>query len=174
MASADLTIKIGVGGEDEARAAIERVSRSLARTAGVPSLVWAFAVAFLGAFLGGVCAARAEDALDIRGTKHGCQDVTASGGWDTLTSASLENQQGAAALSASLYWTEVVVKGGSAAVYVCEAAAASCGSGTANKMAVATGATLVLPLRGLSVQSIAVYAAIGTTVQVCGYFRTGG
>ena len=116
-------------------------------------------------------AARAEDSNDIRGTDHGCKDVTASGGWDTLTSADLESQRGSAVLSASLYWTEILVKGGSAAVYVCEAAGASCGTGTGNKLSVASGAALTLPLRGMSIQSVAIYAAAATTVQVCGYFR---
>jgi hypothetical protein len=36
---------------------------------------------------------------------------------------------------------------------------------------VATGATLVLPLRGISPTSVAIYATAATTVQVCGYFR---
>lgn len=115
--------------------------------------------------------ARAEDSQDIRGTDHGCKDVTASGGWDTLTSADLESQRGSAVLSASLYWTELLVKSGSATVYVCETAGASCGSGTANKLSVASGAALTLPLRGMSVQSVAIYATAATTVQVCGYFR---
>ena len=113
----------------------------------------------------------AEDMYDIRGTKHGCADVVATGGWDDLTSASLENMQGSAALGASLYWTEVIVKSGSAAVYLCEAAGAGCGANTANKLSVATGASLTIPLRGLVVQTIAVLAAGATTVQVCGFFR---
>jgi len=115
--------------------------------------------------------ARAEDSQDIRGNYHGCKDVTASGGWDTLTSVDLESQTGSAVLSASLYWTELLIKSGSAAVYVCEAAGASCGTGTGNKLSVASGAALTLPLRGMSVQSVAIYATAATTVQVCGYFR---
>jgi len=135
------------------------------------SIMAAAVVAFIVAF-GLVRLAHAEDSRDVRGTRHGCQDITATGGWDTLTSASLENQQGSAALASGLYWSEILVKGGSATVYVCEAAAASCGSGTTNKASVATGATLMLPLYGLSVTSVAIYAANGTTLQVCGYFRT--
>lgn len=131
------------------------------------------ALAFLAAFAVAQ-AARAEDSQDVRGTKHGCVDVTASGGWDTLTSASLENSQGSAVLSSGLYWTEVFVLNGSADVYLCLAAGGSCGAGTANKMKIATGASGSFPLRGLSATSIAVYAAAATTVQVCGYFRAGG
>ena len=116
--------------------------------------------------------ARAEDSQDIRGTKHGCKDVTASGGWDTLTSADLESQTGSAVLASGLYWTEILVKSGSATVYVCEAAGASCGTGTGNKLSVASGAALTLPLRGLSVTSVAIYATAAATLQVCGYFRT--
>lgn len=135
------------------------------------SIMAAVVVAFIIAF-GLVRLAHAEDSQDVRGTRHGCKDVTASGGWDTLTSADLESQTGSAVLASGLYWTEIMVKSGSAAVYVCETTGASCGSGTANKMSVATGGVLVLPMRGLSVTSIAVYAAAATTVQVCGYFRT--
>ena len=134
--------------------------------------LWLVLVGAFFAALGIARVAQAEDAQDIRGTKHGCVDHTATGGWDTLTSASLENQQGSAVLAASLYWPEILIKSGSAAVYVCETTAASCGAGTTNKMSVATGATLVLPMRGLSAQSIAVYATAATTVQVCGYFRS--
>ncbi len=141
-------------------------SRGFLGTLGVGLLV------VLLVLLGLTHLAHAEDAYDVRGTKHGCADLTATGGWDTLTSASLENQQAAAALSASLYWTEVLVKGGSAAVYVCEATGTSCGTGTGNKLSVATAGSLSLPLRGLNTQSIAIYAANGTTVQVCGYFRS--
>jgi len=135
------------------------------------SIMAAAVVAFIVAF-GLVRLAHAEDSQDVRGTRHGCKDVTATGGWDTLTSADMESQAGSAVLASGLYWTEIMVKDGSAAVYVCETTGASCGSGTGNKMSVATGATLVLPMRGLSVTSIAVYAAAATTVQVCGYFRT--
>lgn len=134
------------------------------------TLLAALVVVFLLAF-GLASVARAEDKDDVRGTRHGCKDVTASGGWDTLTSADLESQTGSAALASGLYWTEIMVKDGSAAVYVCETAGASCGAGTGNKMSVATGATLVLPLRGISPTSVAIYATAATTVQVCGYFR---
>ena len=127
-------------------------------------------VFFLAMTLSGL--AHAEDSQDIRGTKHGCADVTATGGWDTLTSSNLENQSGSTVLASGLYWTELLVKDGSATVYVCEAAGASCGAGTGGKMSIAGGAALALPLRGLSVTSVAVYAAVGTTLQVCGYFRT--
>lgn len=116
--------------------------------------------------------ARAEDAQDVRGTRHGCKDVTASGGWDTLTSADLENMQGSAVLASGLYWTELLIKDGSASVYVCEAAGASCGVGTGNKLSVAAGASVVLPMRGLTATSVAIYATAATTVQVCGFFRT--
>ena len=133
-------------------------------------LILAALVAFLTAF-GVVCVARAEDALDVRGTKHGCADVTATGDWATLTSASLENAAGSSALAASLYWTEVFISGGSADVYLCEAAAASCGVGTGNKQKVPTAGAIALPLRGLGIQSIATYAANGTTFQICGFFR---
>ena len=138
----------------------------------------ALAAVFLFVSCGLTGFARAEDLNDVRGTRHGCVDVTATGGWDTLTSASLENSTGSAALSASLYWTEVLVKDGSATVYLCLAAAASCGAGTGNKLAVAAGSSITLPLRGVApsgssgVQSIAVYAAAATTVQVCGFFRS--
>ena len=116
--------------------------------------------------------ARAEDAKDIRGNYHGCLDYTFSATeWATLTSASLENMAGVSTLAASLYWTEIMVKGASATVYVCEAASASCGAGPSNKVSVATGATLVLPLRGTGVKSVAIYSEDGTTAQVCGYFR---
>lgn len=115
--------------------------------------------------------ALAEDAQDIRGTKHGCKDVTASGGWDSLTSADLESQTGSAALSSGLYWTELMIKSGSATVYVCEAVGTSCGTGTGNKLSVASGAVVVLPLRGINTTSVAVYATAATTLQVCGYFR---
>ena len=121
--------------------------------------------------LGGLAPVHAEDASDVRGTSHGCVDVTGSGAWATLTSASLENSAGSAALAASLYWTEIVVKDGSAPAYICLAAAASCGGTTANKMVVPTGAALALPLRGISTQSVAVFTAGAATAQVCGYFR---
>ena len=82
------------------------------------TLLTALVVVFLLAF-GLASVARAEDKDDVRGTRHGCKDVTASGGWDTLTSADLESQTGSAALASGLYWTEIMVKDGSAAVYVC-------------------------------------------------------
>lgn len=128
-------------------------------------------LAFIISACGFVSPAAAEDANDVRMTKHGCVDVTASGGWDDLTSASFENQQGSAALSAGLSFTELLVKDGSAAVYVCEAAGAGCGATTANKMKVTSGAALTVPLRGLSVATVSVFAAVSTTVQVCAGFR---
>jgi hypothetical protein len=116
--------------------------------------------------------ARAEDSQDIRGTRHGCTDLTTTGAWDELTSASLEDMRGSSALAASLYWTELFIKGGSAVVYVCEAAAADCGSNTTNKLSVASGASITLPLRGLSLRTVSIQATASTTVQVCGFFRT--
>ena len=59
------------------------------------SIMAAAVVAFIVAF-GLVRLAHAEDSQDVRGTRHGCKDVTASGGWDTLTSADLESQTGSA------------------------------------------------------------------------------
>jgi hypothetical protein len=122
--------------------------------------------------LAGPC--RAEDAQDVRGTKSGCLDVTADGNWTSYTSASLEDESGTAALAASLYWTEVAVYNGSASVYVCQTAAASCHAAgdTTNKRVVLTGAAWVLPVRGKGVQTVAIKAANGTTYQLCGYFRT--
>lgn len=116
--------------------------------------------------------ARAEDSQDIRGTRHGCTDLTTTGAWDELTSASLEDMRGSSALAASLYWTELFIKGGSATVYVCEAASADCGSNTTNKLSVASGASITLPLRGLSLRTVSIQATASTTVQVCGFFRT--
>ena len=83
------------------------------------------------------------------------------------------DQTGSAALAASLHWTELTVKAPSAAVYVCLAGASSCGANTTNKLSVATGATLVLPVTGLSLQTISLYGTgiIGSAVQVCGFFR---
>ena len=116
--------------------------------------------------------AGAEDQYDIRGTKHGCTDFTVGAAWATYTSASLEDQAGSAVLGASLYWTEIMIKAPSAAVYICEAAAASCGANTTNKLSVASGATIVLPLKGLAGQSIALQGSgAGVTGQLCGYFR---
>lgn len=136
---------------------------------------WCIAV-ILMVSAGLVGLARAEDAQDVRGTAHGCADLTVAAEWTALTSASLENSKGSAALSASLYWTEILVKGGTAAVYVCLAGASSCGSGTTNKLSVPAGATLSIPLRGLGVQTLSLYGTGGggSAVQVCGYFRTGG
>lgn len=136
---------------------------------------WCAAVAFAVAF-GLASLARAEDAQDVRGNFHGCYDVTVPTSWTELTSASLEDSKGSGALSASLYWTELMIKGGSAAVYVCMAGASSCGSGTTNKLSVPTSATLAIPMRGLSVQTISLYGTgiTGSAIQVCGYFRKGG
>lgn len=135
------------------------------------SIMAAAVVAFIVAF-GLMRLAHAEDSQDVRGTRHGCVDVTATGGWDSLTSASLESTASGTSLAASLYWTELLVLNGSADVYVCLTTGASCGTGTGNKLKVASGAALTLPLRGLSTQSVAVYATASTTLQVCGYFRT--
>ena len=135
------------------------------------SIMAAAVVAFIVAF-GLVRLAHAEDSQDVRGTRHGCKDVTATGGWDTLTSADLEDSKGSAVLASNLYFTELLVLNGSAHSHVCLAASASCGSGTANKVKVASGAALMLPMRGLSVQSVSIYATASTTLQVCGYFRT--
>ena len=136
---------------------------------------WCAAVAFAVAF-GLASLARAEDAQDVRGTAHGCADLTVPASWTEYTSASLESSKGSAALAGSLYWTEILVKDGSAAVYVCLAGASSCGSGTTNKLSVPAGATLSIPLRGLGVQTLSLYGTgiVGSVVQVCGYFRTGG
>ena len=136
---------------------------------------WCAAVVFAVAFgLAGL--ARAEDAQDVRGNYHGCVDTTVPTSWTELTSASLEDSKGSAALSGSLYWTELLIKGGSAAVYVCMTGASSCGSGTTNKLSVDAGATLSIPLRGLLVQTVSLYGTgmVGSAVQVCGYFRKGG
>jgi hypothetical protein len=136
---------------------------------------WSIAV-FLVVSVGLVGLARAEDAQDIRGTAHGCVDATVQTEWTALTSASLENSKGSSVLAGSLYWTEILIKGGSAAVYLCLAGASSCGIGTTNKLSVPAGATLSIPLRGLGVQTISLYGTgiTGSAVQVCGYFRTGG
>lgn len=139
-------------------------------------LALAAAVAFLVS-CGLTSLARAEDMNDVRGTRHGCIDVTSTGGWDTVTSDLMENSTSGAVLAASLYWTEVLIHGGSAAVYLCLNSKTNCGTGTANKLSVATGATVSIPLRGIApasasgVQSIAVYSGIGETFQVCGHFR---
>lgn len=142
---------------------------------GARAAAWCIAV-ILMVSVGLVGLARAEDAQDIRGTAHGCVDTTIQAEWTALTSASLESSKGSAALAGSLYWTEILVKGGTAAVYLCMAGASSCGSGTANKLSVPAGATLSIPLRGLGVQTISLYGTGGggSAVQVCGYFRTGG
>lgn len=134
------------------------------------SIMAAAVVAFVVA-LGLARLARAEDANDVRGNFHGCKDVTASGGWDSLTSADLESSTGSAVLSSGLYFSEVLVLNGSADVYLCLAAGGSCGAGTGNKVKVASGAALMLPVRGINPTSIAVYATAATTLQVCGYFR---
>ena len=117
--------------------------------------------------------ARAQDSMGVVGTRHGCVDATIAAEWTALTSASLESSTGSAALAASLYWTELTVKAPSAAVYVCLAGASSCGSGTTNKLSVAADATLVLPVTGLSLQTISLYGTgiVGSAVQVCGFFR---
>lgn len=136
---------------------------------------WCIAV-ILMVSVGLVGLARAEDAQDVRGTAHGCVDATIQTEWTALTSASIENSKTATTLPASLYWTEILIKGGSAAVYVCLAGASSCGSGTTNKLSVPAGATLSIPLRGLGLQTVSLYGTgiTGSVVQVCGYFRTGG
>lgn len=136
------------------------------------SIMAAAVVAFIVAF-GLVRLARAEDANDVRGNFHGCKDITASGGWDSITSADLESSTGSAVLSSGLYFTEVMVLNGSADVYLCLTTGASCGSGTANKVKVASGAALALPLRGVNPTSVAIYATAATTLQVCAYFRKG-
>lgn len=140
---------------------------SRARLAGLLALV-VFVLTF-----GLVGLARAEDAQDVRGTHHGCVDTTIQTEWTALTSASLENSKTATTLPSSLYWTEVLIKSPSAAVYLCMATAASCGTGTGNKISVDTGGTLMIPLRGLNLQTISLYGTgiVGSTVQVCGYFR---
>lgn len=134
------------------------------------AIMAAAVVAFVVAF-GLARSARAEDMNDVRGNYHGCKDVTASGGWDSITSADLESSTGSAVLSSGLYFTEVMVLNGSANVYLCLATGASCGSGTANKVKVASGAALALPLRGVNPTSVAIYATAATTLQVCAYFR---
>lgn len=134
-------------------------------------VAWALIMAVFACAFGVARLARAEDKDDVRGNFHGCADVTATGGWDSLTSASLESSLGSSTLAASLYWTEVLVVNGSADVYLCLTTGASCGTGTAGKLKVASGAALSLPLRGLATRSVAVYATAATTLQVCGYFR---
>lgn len=136
---------------------------------------WCAVVAF-GVAFGLAQLARAEDAQDVRGKYHGCVDTTVPTSWTELTSASLEDSKGSAALSGSLYWTELLIKGGDAAVYVCLTGASSCGANTTNKLSVASGATLSIPLRGLLVQTVSLYGTgiAGSAVQVCGYFRKGG
>lgn len=119
--------------------------------------------------------ARAEDMHDIRGTKHGCVDFSVTNAaWTTYTSASLENMQGSTALAASLYWTQIQIINGDGPVYVCEAAAASCGADTTNKLEVATAAASIDPARGLSIQSVSLTGAglAATTGQLCGFFRS--
>lgn len=146
-------------------------SRGFLGTLGVGLMVMLFLL------LGLTHLARAEDMHDIRGTRRGCVDVTGTAAWVTLTSASLENSTASSALAASLYWTEITVKDGTGAVQLCLNAAASCGADTTNKDNIASGAALTLPLRGLpqgtasGIQSVAVYAGVATTFQVCGYFR---
>lgn len=134
------------------------------------AIMAAAVVAFVTAF-GLARLARAEDMYDVRGNYHGCKDVTASGGWDALTSADLESSTGSAVLSSGLYYSEVMVLNGSADAYLCLAPAASCGAGTGNKVKVASGAALVLPLRGVNPTSVSIYATAATTLQVCAYFR---
>lgn len=129
-----------------------------------------FRFAFLALLLlAGV--AHAEDAQDVRGNYVGCKDVTATGSWVSYTSADLENAAGSAVLGSGLYYTEVALTQPSASVYLCHTAAGSCGADTTNKRSVASGAALVVPMRGLGVQTIALRAANGTTVQLCAYFR---
>lgn len=140
---------------------------SRARLAGLLALV-VFVLTF-----GLVGLARAEDAQDVRGTHHGCVDTTIQTEWTALTSASLENSKTATTLPSSLYWTEALIKSPSAAVYLCMAGASSCGSGTTNKISVPADGTLMLPLKGLVLQTISLYGTgiTGSVVQVCGYFR---
>lgn len=134
---------------------------------------WCVVVAF-GVAFGLAQLARAEDAQDIRGSNHGCVDTTVPTSWTALTSASMENSRGSAALSSGLYWTELLILEPSAAVYVCLAGASSCGANTTNKLAVPAGGTLSIPLRGLNVQTVSLYGTgiVGSVVQVCGYFRS--
>ena len=134
------------------------------------SILAAAIVAFVVA-MGLTRLARAEDSMDVRGVAHGCKDVTASGGWDSITSADLESSTGSAVLASGLYYSEVMVLNGSADVYLCLAAGGSCGTGTGNKVKVASGAALMLPLRGINPTSVAIYATAATTLQVCGFFR---
>ena len=135
---------------------------------------WCAAVAFAVAF-GLANLARAEDAQDVRGNFHGCADLTLGLSWTALTSASLEDSKGSGALTGSLYWTELMVKAPSDTVYVCMAGAASCGANGENKLSIASGGTLAIPMRGLNVQTVSLYGTSGSpTVQVCGYFRKGG
>jgi len=136
---------------------------------------WARVVAWvvvMGCVLGVAGLARAEDAQDVRGTKSGCQDVTIGAAWSDFTSSGLENAQGSGALGSGLYWTEISVANTSASLFICLAAGASCGADTTNKRLVPSGGVWVLPLRGLSTQTIALRAgAAGVTGQLCGYFR---
>lgn len=140
---------------------------SRARPAGLLALV-VFVLTF-----GLVGLARAEDAQDVRGTHHGCVDTTIQTEWTALTSASLEDSKTATTLPSSLYWTEVLIKSPSAAVHLCMAGASSCGSGTTNKISVPADGTLMLPLKGLVLQTISLYGTgiTGSVAQVCGYFR---
>lgn len=116
--------------------------------------------------------ARAQDVNGVVGTRHGCVDLTLGVEWTALTSASLESSTGSAVLAGSLYWTEILIKEPSDSVYLCLAAAASCGSGTTNKLKVTSGGTLALPVTGLSLQTISLYGTSGSpTLQVCGFFR---
>ena len=169
MVRDEVTIAVKVEGEADARRALRRIHRE---AAGGIDVAWLSALVFLASLLGATVA-RAEDAHGVVGTRHGCVDFSVTSTGTTYTSASLENMQGSAALAASLYWTEIMVKGGSDPVYLCEAAVASCGADTTNKLVVATGASITLPTRGISVQSIALFGpGLGaTTGQLCGFFR---
>ncbi len=113
----------------------------------------------------------ANDSNDIVGYRYGCVDYVATGAWDTLTSASLENMGGSSALPASHYWTELFIKSPSATIYVCTTTGASCGANTTNKLAVAANATITLSIRGLTTKSVALQATAATTAQACGMFR---
>lgn len=119
-------------------------------------------------------AAKAEDANDIRGTAHGCVDATIPTAWTSLASTGLENSKTGTALGSGLYWTEILIKDVSATVYVCLDTAASCGTGTTNKLSVPASGTIMLPLRGINTKTISLYGTgiVGSTVQVCGYFRS--
>lgn len=113
----------------------------------------------------------ADDAVDAKGTRLGCKDVTATGEWDAVASSDLVDAASATALPANLYWTLVEILNGSAAVHVCTTGASSCGSDGTSKPVVQAGAYRSISTRALATKTISVLAAEGTTVQVCGYVR---